>query len=247
MKVIGVIPARYASSRFPGKPLMDICGKPMVWWVYSQVKKVPEVNEVYVATDDERIRSQCEALSVKCLMTPECPEHISRVQSVSEQIQADYYVCVNGDEPLIDPDSIHRVLCDAVSLQEYYHGAVRKLTDPIETIDSANIKVVLSKSRKGVYMSRTPVPYPKGTLFFSYYKYVGIEVFTKEGLDFFVNSGQGILEKIEDIDHLRFIENGKEICFTEIDSESLSVDTLKDLEKVRRIMQRKLESGELNI
>lgn len=247
MKVIAVIPARYQSSRFPGKPLMDICGKPMVWWVYNQVKKVPEIDEVYVATDDERIYSQCEALSAKCLMTPECPEHISRIQSVSEQIQADYYVCVNGDEPLIDPDSIHRVLHDAVSRREYYHGAVRKLTDPAETIDSANIKVVLSKFGNGIYMSRTPVPYPKGTLFFSYHKYVGIEIFTKKGLDFFVSTEQGVLEKIEDIDHLRFIENEKRICFTQIDSESLSVDTPKDLEKVRHIMQHKLENRELSI
>ena len=247
MKIISVIPARYQSSRFPGKPLMDICGKPMIWWVYNQVKKVPGIDEVYVATDDERIYSQCEALSIRCLMTPECAEHISRVQSVAKQIQADYYVCVNGDEPLIDPGSIHRVLHDAVSQQEYYHGAVRELTDPAEAIDSANIKVVLSKSRRGIYMSRIPVPYPKGTLFFSYYKYVGIEVFTKEGLDFFVNAQQGSLEKIEDIDHLRFIENEKKIGFTQIESESLSVDTPKDLEKVRHIMRNKLENGELSL
>ena len=89
--------------------------------------------------------------------------------------------------------------------------------------------------------------FSKGSLFFSYYKYVGIEIFTKEGLDFFISTEQGILEKIEDIDHLRFIENEKNICFTQIDSESLSVDTPKDLEKVRNIMNIKLENGELGI
>lgn len=85
-------------------------------------------------------------------------------------------------------------------------------------------------------MSRTPVPFPKGTLMFSYYKYVGIECFSKSALDFFVNTPQGVIEKIEDIDHLRFVENGKVLRFIEVDSESLSVDTYKDLEKVRLLM-----------
>ena len=125
-----------------------------------------------------------------------------------------------------------------VNINDFFVGARRKLKDPAEAIDPANIKIVISHNDTGIYMSRTPVPFPKGTLMFSYYKYVGIECFSKSALDFFVNTPQGVVEKIEDIDHLRFIEHSKALRFIEVDSESLSVDTYKDLEKVRLLMQQ---------
>lgn len=243
MNIIGVIPARYKSTRFPGKPLADICGKPMIWWVYNQVKKVSEIHEVYVATDDERIVDICKEYEMKYVMTSEnLPEHISRVYEVSEKIRADYYMCINGDEPLVSPECIRKIMPADRSV--YFGGAVRILTDPAETIDLANLKVVITETGKCVYMSRTPVPYPKGTLLFKYYKYVGIECFSKEALDFFVKTSQGLVEKVEDIDHLRFLEHGKDLKFTLVDSDSISVDTPKDLEKVRIMMAKRLEAGE---
>ena len=127
----------------------------------------------------------------------------------------------------------------------YFVGAYRRLTDPAETIDSANIKLALTQNGRCIYMSRGPLPYPKGTLLVDYNKYVGIECFSKEALDFFVNTPMGILEKTEDIDHLRFIENGIPIYFRKVDSDSISVDTEKDLQKVRFIMEKKL-SGEID-
>lgn len=240
-KIIGVIPARYQSSRFPGKPLADICGKPMIWWVYQQVIKVPEFAEVYVATDDDRIKALCDSYAMKVLMTKNNhPEHISRVHEVSDAVAADMYVCVNGDEPLISPDCISSVIQSTLKKENFFFsGAMRKLTDPAETIDPANIKIVMSQTGRCLYMSRTPVPFPKGTLLFNYYKYVGIECFSKQALDFFVNAEQGSLEKVEDIDHLRFLENYKELSFTLVDSESISVDTPKDLEKVILLIQQK--------
>lgn len=248
MKIIAIIPARYASTRFPGKPLADICGRPMIWWVHRQVKCVNEFADVFVATDDERIASVCKQFDIHCIMTSnDLPEHISRVHEVSEKVQADFYICVNGDEPLISADCIRAILPKSDSEKYFYSGAVRKLIDPAETIDFANIKVVLTPNGRGIYMSRTPVPYPRGTLLFQYYKYVGIECFTKEGLDFFVTTKQSMIEKIEDIDHLRFIEYGKEIRFTEVESESISVDTPKDLEKVRTIVRLKIDSGEIKL
>lgn len=248
MKIIAVIPARYASTRFPGKPLADICGKPMIWWVYQQVRSVDEFTDVFVAIDDERIASICEEFDIHYIMTSsDLQEHISRIHEVSEQVLADYYICVNGDEPLISSDCIRAVLPKSNSKKYYYSGAVRKLTDPAETVDFANIKVVLTRDGRGIYMSRTPVPYPRGTLLFHYYKYVGVECFTKEGLDFFVATEQGVAERIEDIDHLRFIENGMEIHFTEVASESISVDTPKDLEKVRTMVRKKIYAGEIKL
>lgn len=248
MKIIGVIPARYASTRFPGKPLVDICGRPMIWWVYQQMKGIDEFADVFVATDDDRIASVCQELNVHCIMTsPDLSEHISRIHEVSEKVWADYYICVNGDEPLISTDCIRAALPRSGDEKYYYRGVVRVLTDPAETIDFSNIKVVLAQDGRGIYMSRIPVPYPRGTLLFQYYKYVGVECFTKEGLDFFVSTGQGIIEKAEDIDHLRFIEHGKEIRFIEVKSESISVDTPKDLEKVRSMIRRKIDAGEIKL
>ena len=96
MKIIAIIPARFSSTRFPGKPLADICGKPMIWWVYNRVSQVKQFSDVFVAIDDERIRVVCEEMGIKYVMTRnDHPEHISRIQEVSDKVQADLYVCVN--------------------------------------------------------------------------------------------------------------------------------------------------------
>lgn len=245
MKIVAIIPARYRSTRFPGKPLADICGKPMIWWVYSRVSQVKCFREVFVAIDDDAIREECEKYGIKYMMTrDDHPEHISRIHEVSEKVSADLYVCVNGDEPLIDPRCIESAIPKNVGEDFFFSGAIRRLSDPAETMDPANIKVAISDNGRCVYMSRTPVPYPKGTLMFKYNKYVGIECFSKRALDFFVSTPQGNLERIEDIDHLRFLENGKSITFAYVDSESISVDTPKDLEKVRILLAEKLKNGE---
>ena len=247
MKIVGVIPARFQSTRMPGKPLADICGKPMIWWVYRQVAKVTGIAEIYIATDDQRIASICDSFHMKYIMTSDHhPDHISRVQEVSDRIQADYYICVNGDEPLIDPRSIEKLLPTEKKDGFYFGGAMRILTDPAQTIDFANIKIAVNKDNRAIYMSRTPVPYPRGSLNFSYRKYVGIECFNKMSLDFFVKHEMGCLEKAEDIDHLRFLENGMPMQFYTVDSESLSVDTPKDLEFVKTVIQKKIETGELS-
>ena len=236
MKFIGIIPARYASTRFPGKPLADICGKPMIWWVYNKVKESKFLEQVIVALDDYRIAEICDKFNIPYILTKDNhPEHISRIHEVSEKITSEFYVCVNGDEPLISSKCIDEVL-RSVKESDYFVGARRKLLDHAETIDSVTIKVEISENDRCIYLSRTPIPFPKGTLLFKYYKYVGIECFSKLALDFFVKTRQGVLEKIEDIDHLRFLENGKVLKFIEVDSESISVDTYKDLEKVRKII-----------
>ena len=184
---------------------------------------------------------------MKYLMTKSNhPEHISRIHEVSTMVEADYYMCINGDEPLISKECILPVLPDKLYDKPYFGGAMRILTDPAETIDFANIKLVVSEETgKCLYMSRTPVPYPRGSLFLKYKKYVGVECFNKKALDFFVNTPMNDIEKVEDIDHLRFLSNGVDLHFNYVDSESISVDTPKDLEKVRAIMSEKMEKGEI--
>lgn len=239
MKIIGIIPARYASSRLPGKPLADIEGHPMIWWVYNQVIKVKQFEQVFVATDDSRIVEYCKLSNMPFIHTSKaCPNHIHRIWEVSNQLKADYYVSVNGDEPLIDPENIEQALPENIVSDIPYFGSVyRRLTDPAETMDLANVKIVLDAKGDCLYQSRTPIPYPKGSIMFEYKKAIGIECFNKKALDVFANSPMGILEKIEDIDHLRFLENGINIHYREIQSESLSVDTKNDLEKVRQIIR----------
>ncbi len=243
MKIIIVIPARYASTRFPGKPLVDLSGKPMVWWVYSQCKKVAEAARVLVATDDTRIADACKAHGMDYVMTrTDHPNHIERVQEVSAREEADWYICVNSDEPLIAPKLIRAALPSAMPGPEpFYGGLMREMDDPAEVVDFAKLKVAANKDGRCVYMSRSPVPYPRGTLLFKYKKYIGVECFNKAALDFFAATPMGELEQAEDIDHLRFLENGKEMVFTLVDSDSLSVDTPKDLEKVRQMMKETRE------
>lgn len=246
MNIIAIIPARYASTRFPGKPLVDICGKPMIQWVYERVSSVKMLSDVFVAIDDERIREVCEENGIKYIMTRnDHPDHIARIHEVSEKVKADMYVCVNGDEPLIAPECIEQVLPTKLSDDFFFVGAMRLMGNAAETIDPARIKVVTAQDGRCLYMSRTPVPYPKGTLMFSYNKYIGIECFSKEALDFFVNTPQSKLERIEDIDHLRFLEYGKKMYFKYVDSESISVDTVKDVEKVRNLMSDMLAKKQL--
>lgn len=243
MKVIGVIPARFASTRFPGKPLADICGKPMIWWVYHQVVKVKGFSEIYVATDDERIADCCREYDMKYIMTrTDTPNHIHRIWEVSEMIDADYYISINGDEPLISPENITAAFPDKVIDDcPYFQSVYRELKDPAELMDIANVKIVLNKEGACMYQSRYPIPCPKGSLLFTYKKAIGIECFNKKALDFFSHAPMGELEKIEDIDHLRFLENGIPIYYKKIESESLSVDTRNDLEKVRLIIENQLK------
>ena len=133
MKVIGVIPARYESSRFPGKPLADICGKPMVWWVYQQVRKVSAFADVYVATDDIRIQQVCQELKIKVVMTSNThPTAFLRICELSKTVEADFYVVINGDEPLINPKHIAAVIPqkDIQANEEIAINTIAEMNEP---------------------------------------------------------------------------------------------------------------------
>ena len=237
MKIIGVIPARYASTRFPGKPLADICGKPMIWWVYNQASKVCEISAFYVATDDERIANVCDELSVPYIMTSNKHKtSTERVYEVACKIEADVYVCINGDEPLISPDVISKVIPE--SLDGFFAAnLMSEIKDPVEVIDSTNIKVVTNEDDYALFMSRGAIPYPKANMEYKYYKHLGVLAYTKNALRFFAETPKGKNEIIEDINELRFIEHSKPLKMIEAEAMSLSVDTPKDLEKVRNMIK----------
>lgn len=238
-KAIAVIPSRYESTRFPGKPLADICGKPMLWWVYNQAKKVPEIDEVVIATDDERIMKVCNRHNMKCVMTSITHDTpTSRLQEVSKIIGSHLYVFIGGDEPLIDPKSISSVVRQAKNSDDMVTHAMTKIKTAPEVIDFTNIKVVVSTKSYLLYTTRSPIPYPKGGLDYDYMKFVGIGVFSKEALDFYEATPKSKLEKIEECDLLRFIDRGIPVKMVEVDSINISVDTPKDLKAVISIMQR---------
>ncbi len=243
MKVVAVIPARYESSRFPGKPIVDICGKPMIWWVCNQAMKAKGIDEVYVATDDDRIVKECEKYNIKAVMTSKNnPTHLDRLYEFSTKVDADFYININGDEPLIESSCIEDLIPkeEVDSSSSYAANGMMILTSPIDAFDSSKIKIATDMQGYGLYMSRTPIPFPKGRSDYELKKFVGVQCFTKKALEFCHNTKRGYLESIEDIDEYRFIENGHKLLFVMTNATTLSVDTKKDLEKVRKIMEEKL-------
>ena len=247
MKVVGIIPARYASTRLPGKPLKDILGYPMIWWVYKRVRTVKELDEIYVATDDDRIKEVCEQYEIPVIMTsPDHPNGAMRLQEVSETVQADFYVQLNGDEPLMNTDAIVAAIPETVP-QDVAFGTniITQIDDPAQVLDASNIKMVFDDQMNALYMSRTPIPYPFKSIDFQYYKHVGIIGYNKMMLDFYKDSQPGRFERIEGIDTLRFLDYGKQLKLSLVpDCHSLSVDTQKDLDMVIKMMKEQNRHGE---
>lgn len=245
MKIIGVIPARYQSTRFPGKPLADICGKPMVWWVYQEAKKVEYFDRVIVATESELIVEKCNELGMEVMLTSDShPTGTDRVAEVAQKVDADLYVIIMGDEPLISADDEKRLIesiskhneSDAVMLTEKFHH-------PVDVVNMTTIKLAINDNHELIFMSRAAIPYPKEVLGYSLYKNVGCYALKKDVLEFFLKTKPGNIEKAEGIELLRLLENHKRVLTVEINSESMAVDTQKDLERIRKVFDEKIIGG----
>lgn len=239
MKIIAVIPARYQSSRFPGKPLVDICGKPMVWWVYQEAKKVKDFDDVIVATESDIVMQKCRELGMECMLTSDKhPTGTDRVAEVAQKIPADIYCIIMGDEPMIRAEDEEVLIskiknapeADAIMLTE-------KFTDPVDVINTTTIKLAISDAGYLIFMSRMAIPYPKETLGYPYYKNVGCYAIRKKTLDFYLATRPGACERAEGIELLRLLENHKKVLAYTVDSKSMAVDTPKDLERVREYIQ----------
>jgi 3-deoxy-manno-octulosonate cytidylyltransferase (CMP-KDO synthetase) len=234
MKIIGIIPARYASSRFPGKPLADIHGKPMIWWVYSHCKEVSCFDEVYIATDSHKIESVCIDFGAKVVMTSSKHDTATeRIYEVSTKIESDLFVMVNGDEPLVRGYDIIKCIPSDLDIDSFY--AANLMTDfenPVEVIDATNLKIVTNGKGLALFISRSPIPYPKGAMNYNYHKFVGVGVFTKKALEFYHNTPRGLIEKIEENDSFRFIENQMPIHYINAHCKTLSVDVPNDIQRV---------------
>ncbi len=233
MKIIGVIPSRYASSRFPGKPLSDICGKPMVWWVYNQAKCVKELDEVIVATEDERITDVCKKYGIPSIMTSDKHKNgTERLAEVAAKIEADLYVTIQGDEPLTQPGDISKLIHFALSTDAPCATMKTAYKNPVDVINSTTPKVVSDLNDNILLFTRLPVPYPKAALDYIIWKPIGIYIFKRDILLKYPQLKMGPLERAEEIELLRFIEHGFNVKIVETESNTIAVDTEKDLKRV---------------
>ena len=241
MKTIAVIPARYASTRMPGKPLADVLGKPMIWWVYRAAKACAKLDDVLIATDDTRIADVCAQYDMKCVMTS--PDHdtpTGRIWEVSTKVDADLYLQLMGDEPLVDPAAFDLILPDTLPDDACYVAVLTNVMQhPADVVDFSNQKVVTNAAREVLMISRSPIPYPKGTLDFDYEKVTGIQLYSKQALQFYHNTPKSILERAEENDMMRYVENGRKVHAIVSPYKTVSVDTPKDLALVNEILKEK--------
>lgn len=243
MKTIGVIPARYKSTRLPAKPLADILGKPMVQHVYENAKKARHLDSVVVATDDERIFAAVSAFGGNVVMTS--PEHASgtdRVAEVAAGSDAALVVNIQGDEPLLDPamiDECVQALKDALPDGDVGMSTAVKKIGEAAFHDPSVVKLVRDTRGRALYFSRSLIPYPQfRTPSFGVFEHIGLYAYTKECLERLSKMPPGNLEQIEKLEQLRALENGVsiQVVETRCEGELVSVDTLEDLERVRRIL-----------
>ena len=246
MKIIAVIPARYQSSRFEGKPLAEICGKLMIQRVYERALKVTEFSEVYVATDDERIYNACLERKMKVVMTSK--EHktgTDRIGEVASKLSADLYVNIQGDEPLIEPDTIRQAIIpflDKSNADIQVTNLMTRIKEPVDLINFTVPKVIAARDGRGIYLTRSAAPFPKGDINVPYYKQVCVYGFKPESLKFYCEYGKKYgkakVESYEDIEILRFIENGYRVQYIEVNSETIAVDTPNDLQRVIEFIKK---------
>ena len=243
MKILGVIPARYLSSRFPRKVLAKIDGYPMIQWVYERAKRSALLTDLCVATDHQKVFKVVEEFGGKAYLTDSRHKSGSdRIAEVIERFQpdADLIVNIQGDEPLIDPAAIDLAINVLLSNS---HVKVSTLVRPLKTTEELEdpnvVKVVLAQDQRAIFFSRSPIPYYRdGNSYnewlaqYSYLKHIGIYVFRRDALMDFVSWPPGRLEMIEKLEQLRFLEHDVDIQVALTEYNSLSVDTPKDLEEI---------------
>lgn len=238
-KIIAVIPARYQSTRFPGKPLVHIEGKPMIQWVYEQALRVPSLDKIVVATDDPRIAEVVLGFGGEVQMTSSHhPTGTDRIAEVLQHHPCEWVLNLQGDEPLVHPGDLERLIS-----QTLLHPTTRVATliFPIQQdsiFHNPNVvKVVLDASNHALYFSRSPIPYPRipGE---SRWKHMGIYLYQSSFLQQFTQWAQTPLEKSEQLEQLRILEQGEKILCTVAEIESIGVDTPEDLEHIVTILKQ---------
>ncbi|MDB5282318.1 MAG: kdsB [Bacteroidota bacterium] len=235
MKIIGIIPSRYASTRFSGKPLVDIGGKTMIRHVYEQASKSKSLSQVIVATDDERIYTEVKNFGGNAIITAATHNNgTERCAEVATTLNADVVINIQGDEPFIQPEQID-LLAALFSKSEVQIGTlVKKHVLDEELKNPSRIKVVLNKNMEAIYFSRSVIPYLRESSQYSilntqYYKHIGIYGYRINILKELVKLKPSVLELAESLEQLRWLENGYRISCAVTTHDSASIDTPEDL------------------
>jgi 3-deoxy-manno-octulosonate cytidylyltransferase (CMP-KDO synthetase) len=242
MKAIGCIPARFGSTRFPGKPLVPLLGKPLLQWVVERAKESKTLSEVVVATDDRRIADVAERSGARVVMTdPDLPSGSDRVWAAAKTTDCDIVLNIQGDEPLITGPTLD-LLVDALKNEPAIKLATlgRPMTD--DALDSPNTaKIVLNQNNEALYFSRLPIPYSRGAQGVTQYvcmKHIGIYGFRKEFLGQFCENGPVLLEQAEGLEQLRALYLGARIKVVPTTLETWGVDTPEDVLRVEDLLKR---------
>ena len=242
LRILGVIPARYNSSRLQGKPLCSINGIPMIKRTYEQAKKSNLLDDLIVATDDNRIESYCIKENIPVIMTSErCLTGTDRIAEVSTKLDYDLYINIQGDEPIIDPKSIDEIVSDyKIHTDEYIaYNLYKYINEKDEITTDTIIKVITNEKDELMYMSRLSVPFNKSNDEAKYKKQVCVYGFTKKALDIFSKRTKTLNEQYEDIEILRFIDMGYKVKMKETNVVSISVDVPSDILKVEKVLNEK--------
>lgn len=243
MNTLGIIPARYASSRFPGKPLVDIAGKSMIQRVYEQAKKCAHLSDVVVATDDNRIFDHVTGFGGKAVMTGS--DHQSGTDRCAEVAlkhpEYDVIINIQGDEPYINPDQISKLIACFNDPDTQLATLIKKVLTNEELHNTNSPKVIINKNSEAIYFSRSPLPHIRGyepqnwLEHFTYFKHIGIYGYRADILGQITKLPVSSLEKAESLEQLRWIENGYRIKVAETDFETHAVDTPDDLQKLSEL------------
>lgn len=241
-RVLGVIPARYKSSRFEGKPLTLIDGIPMIKRTFLQASKSKLLDDLIVATDDQRIYNFCKSENMNvCMTSSNCLTGTDRLAEVAQQYNADLYVNIQGDEPVIDPKSIEQIIEIYKTYGENYmvYNLYKVIDDEKEINSKTIIKVIVNEEDDVMYMSRLPIPFTNSGLKQTFRQQIPVYGFTKKALEIFSQYPKTINEKFEDIELLRFIDLGYKIKMTETKVDSIAVDVPEDVLKVEKFLKQK--------
>lgn len=239
MKFLGVIPARFASTRLPGKPLMDICGYPMIQWVYERAKK-SKLDDVIVATDSKEVYDIVISFGGKVILTREDHQNgTSRIGEVCEKVENfDVIINIQGDEPLIEPNMINTIIDSFLESKDLEMSTLKHRIKNKEDIENPNcVKVITDKNDYAIYFSRSVIPYPRKENLNLYYKHVGIYGYKKSFIEKYIKMESTPLEESESLEQLRVLENGYKIKVLTTDYEVVGVDTIDELERVRDIIK----------
>jgi 3-deoxy-manno-octulosonate cytidylyltransferase (CMP-KDO synthetase) len=246
-KVVVVIPARYGSTRLPGKPLVNLAGKPMIEWVYERAKRSRRAGRVIVATDDERIVKAVQGFGGEARMTR--AEHrtgTERVAEVASHVEGEVFVNAQGDEPLLDPLALDTAI-DALSgaQEEEPAVAIATVATPVrvpgDIMDPNVVKTVLDFDDNALYFSRAPIPWVRdgaAKQHARHWKHLGLYAFERQALLEYPTLPQGELEKLEQLEQLRWMENGWKIRVAEVQHDAVSVDVPEDVPRVERLLAR---------